>query len=130
MSLHPDTHPKVQYQNLELTPEERLPPYVIDYIQKADTSFLATSYVAPLEIRDDYPSHVGTNHRGGRPGFVRVRPSDGRTVVLPNYNGEHPKFHSHLLLMNHWCTLRQSIVELLGEYLRHPVGWPSISVLP
>jgi len=28
------------------------------------------------------------NHRGGLPGFVRVRPSDGRTVVLPDFSGK------------------------------------------
>lgn len=27
------------------------------------------------------------NARGGLPGFIRVRPSDGRTVVLPDYSG-------------------------------------------
>jgi hypothetical protein len=72
-----------------MMPDERLPADVIEFIQRADTSFLATSYVAPRELQEDYPSHVGTNHRGGRPGFVRVRPSDGRTVVLPNYAGEY-----------------------------------------
>ncbi|KAF9458981.1 hypothetical protein BDZ94DRAFT_1269328 [Collybia nuda] len=83
---------------MEMAPGERLPSYIIDYIQKADTSFLGTSYVAPLEIRDDYPSHVGTNHRGGRPGFVRVRPSDSRTLVLPNYNGEQLRAHPRATL--------------------------------
>ncbi|KAL1863442.1 hypothetical protein Plec18170_000277 [Paecilomyces lecythidis] len=27
------------------------------------------------------------NARGGLPGFIRVRPSDGRTIVLPEYSG-------------------------------------------
>ena len=27
------------------------------------------------------------NQRGGRPGFIRVVPSDGRTVILPDYSG-------------------------------------------
>lgn len=65
----------------------RLPDDVIQFIHQADTAFLGTSYVARLEEADHHPSRVSTNHRGGRPGFVRVRPGDGRTLVLPNYNG-------------------------------------------
>lgn len=34
-----------------------------------------------------FPSHVGANQRGGRPGYIRVKPSDGRTVALPDYSG-------------------------------------------
>ncbi|KAG1842892.1 hypothetical protein DFJ58DRAFT_805599 [Suillus subalutaceus] len=59
---------------------ERLP-------DDSDTAFLSTSYVAAQEDENIYPSRVGVNHRGGRPGFVRVRPSDGKTLVLPNYAG-------------------------------------------
>lgn len=41
----------------------------------------------------EFPSHLGMNHRGGRPGFVRVH-SDGRTLVLQDYSGN--RFFSSL----------------------------------
>jgi hypothetical protein len=34
------------------------------------------------------------NQRGGLPGFIRVLPSDGRTLVLPDYSGPRP--HPHI----------------------------------
>ena len=34
-----------------------------------------------------FPPHAGMNARSGLPGFIRVSPSDGRTVVLPDYSG-------------------------------------------
>ncbi|OAX41817.1 hypothetical protein K503DRAFT_833363 [Rhizopogon vinicolor AM-OR11-026] len=72
---------------LSLGKEERLPDNAIAFIHAADTAFLSTSYVAAEEDASTYPSRLGVNHRGGRPGFVRVRPSDGKTLVLPNYAG-------------------------------------------
>ncbi|TFK42775.1 hypothetical protein BDQ12DRAFT_624061 [Crucibulum laeve] len=84
---HPHTVPQVFYDRRKLSPEERLPPDVIEFIQAADTVYLSTSYVASASDQGKFPSHVGTNHRGGRLGFVRIRPSDGRTVMLPNYSG-------------------------------------------
>lgn len=75
------------YRKLQLLPEDRLPDEIVAFIQSADTTFLGTYYNAPTKYEDKYPSHVGMNQRGGRPGFVRVRPSDGRTVVLPDYSG-------------------------------------------
>lgn len=80
--------PRTIYDRRELQPDERLPQDVVDFIYNADTAYLGTSYVARPEDEDKFPSHVGTNHRGGRPGFVRVRPTDGRTLVLPNYAGK------------------------------------------
>ncbi|KAG2138419.1 uncharacterized protein EDB93DRAFT_723490 [Suillus bovinus] len=79
--------PRVIYEQFNLGDGDRLPDDVIAFIHAADTAFLSTSYVAAKEDENTYPSQVGTNHRGGRPGFVRVRPSDGKTVVLPNYAG-------------------------------------------
>jgi hypothetical protein len=80
--------PRLIYERFQLGDEERLPDDVIAFIHAADTAFLSTSYVAAQEDENIYPSRVGTNHRGGRPGFVRVKPSDGKTLVLPNYAGE------------------------------------------
>ena len=34
-----------------------------------------------------FPSHAGMNARSGLPGFMRVIPSDGQTIVLPDYSG-------------------------------------------
>jgi hypothetical protein len=80
-----------------MLPEERLPQNVLDYINNADTAYLGTSYVACPEDEEMFPSHVGTNHRGGRPGFVRVR-ADGRSLVLPNYNGKYCLLTPHCIL--------------------------------
>ncbi|KAF8625933.1 hypothetical protein AX17_006659 [Amanita inopinata Kibby_2008] len=80
--------PKVAYSRLDsLTSVDRLPDEAISFIQSADTAFLGTTYVAPNHEANQYPSHVAMNHRGGRPGFLRVTPSDGRTIVLPDYIG-------------------------------------------
>ena len=82
----PDTHSRVVYGRRDLSPDERLPDDVISFIHGSDTLFLGTYYDAE-EDGERFPSHVGTNQRGGRPGFARVRPSDGRTLVLPDYSG-------------------------------------------
>lgn len=82
------TTPRVIHQNLRMNQEDRLPDELISLIHDSDTVFLGTSYVAPPEAAEDLPSHVGMNHRGGLPGFVRVRPSDGRTIVLPDFSGK------------------------------------------
>ena len=84
---YPDTHPKIVYRKLHLDDGERLPEDIVSFIKEADTVFLATSYTAKQENAARFPSHVGMNQRGGRAGFVRVKPSDGRTVVLPDYSG-------------------------------------------
>ncbi|KAH7908707.1 hypothetical protein BJ138DRAFT_1115608 [Hygrophoropsis aurantiaca] len=87
-----DAVPRVLYQNPIMDHEECLPDDVISFIHEADTAYIATSYVAPAKDEETYPSRVGTNHRGGRPGFMRVRPNDRRTIVLPNYGGCTPVF--------------------------------------
>ncbi|KAH0826279.1 hypothetical protein J3R83DRAFT_5751 [Lanmaoa asiatica] len=81
-----DTHPRVVYRRLDLSPDERLPDDVISFIRGSDTLFLGTYYDAGVE-GGRFPSRVGMNQRGGKPGFARVRTSDGRTVVLPDYSG-------------------------------------------
>ncbi|KAG7089460.1 hypothetical protein E1B28_011145 [Marasmius oreades] len=84
---HPNTSPRIKHRVLNLPPKERLPEDVISFIQDADTVFLGTTYTARDADKMMYPSHVGMNQRGGRPGFVRVKPSDGRTVVVPDFSG-------------------------------------------
>lgn len=59
-------------------------------IREADTTFIGTVYIAPPEDAELFPSHLGMNQRGGLPGFVRVAPSDGRTVVVPDFSGDAP----------------------------------------
>jgi ferredoxin-NADP reductase len=66
---------------------ERLPDDVIKFITDADTVFIASVYNSEVSTAEKYPSHAGMNARGGLPGFVRVSPSNGRTVVLPDYSG-------------------------------------------
>ncbi|KAF8625929.1 hypothetical protein AX17_006655 [Amanita inopinata Kibby_2008] len=85
---YPNALPKVVYNKPnDLTADDRLPEDVISFIQASDTVFLGTTYAARKEETRMFPSHLGMNHRGGRPGFMRVVPSDGRTVVLPDYSG-------------------------------------------
>ncbi|KAF9495869.1 hypothetical protein BDN71DRAFT_1390638 [Pleurotus eryngii] len=84
---HPQASPKIIHRELRLSPSGRLPDETIKFILDADTVFIGTSYVAPKEDESSYPSHVGMNQRGGRRGYIRVKPSDGRTVVLPDYSG-------------------------------------------
>ena len=81
------THPVVTHHRRHLKEDERLPADIINFITEADTIFIGTSYEAKAEDVHKFPSHVGANQRGGRPGFVRVRPSDGKTLVLPDYSG-------------------------------------------
>ena len=68
-------------------PSKRLPNEVIEFIVNADTVFVASIYKSEASTANRYPSHAGMNSRGGLPGFMRVRPSDGRTVILPDYSG-------------------------------------------
>ncbi|KAF9554605.1 hypothetical protein CPC08DRAFT_171083 [Agrocybe pediades] len=66
---------------------ERLSGEAISLILESDTVFLGSTYAASKEEASRFPSHLGMNHRGGRPGFIRVKPSDGRTIVLPDLSG-------------------------------------------
>ncbi|KAH7320441.1 hypothetical protein B0J17DRAFT_621531 [Rhizoctonia solani] len=80
------TAPRVVYDKPTLGAGERLPDEVVEFIQRADTIFVGTTYVADPAQAERYPSHLGTNHRGGPAGFVRVR-KDGLTLVVPDYSG-------------------------------------------
>ncbi|KAJ5369274.1 uncharacterized protein N7496_009034 [Penicillium cataractarum] len=84
---YPHTRPVVAYRNQQLSPHEKLPDEVVDFILQADTAFIASFYKSEKRTADMYPSHAGMNARSGLPGFMRVRPSDGRTVVIPDYSG-------------------------------------------
>lgn len=57
------------------------------FILEADTVFVGSIYQSSAPNFDSYPSHAGMNARSGLPGFIRVSPSDGRTVVIPDYSG-------------------------------------------
>ncbi|KAE9397130.1 hypothetical protein BT96DRAFT_966292 [Gymnopus androsaceus JB14] len=84
---HPNSHPKVAAENLDLKEGERLPENLIDFILESDTVFFGTTYVAPAKDADMFPSHLGMNQRGGRKGFIRVSRKDGRTLAMPDYSG-------------------------------------------
>ncbi|KAF9554604.1 hypothetical protein CPC08DRAFT_766583 [Agrocybe pediades] len=88
--LHPhsNTACAIRRRNVHMGAEERLPDDVIQFILSANSSILGTVYEAPKEDASVHPSHLGANHRGGKPGFLRVKPSDGRTIVLPDYSGD------------------------------------------
>ncbi|GFN20961.1 hypothetical protein AtubIFM55763_006076 [Aspergillus tubingensis] len=83
----PWAKPHLVYQSLHMAPTEKLPPEVIDMIESADTVFVATIHRPDPTSAAMFPSHAGMNSRGGFPGFLRVRPSDRRSVVLPDYSG-------------------------------------------
>lgn len=68
--------------------QEKLPLEVINMIKNSDTVWVGSIYKAQAETAAKYPSHAGCNARGGLPGFVRVKPSDGRTVIVPDYSGD------------------------------------------
>ncbi|KAI0263914.1 hypothetical protein BC834DRAFT_826940 [Gloeopeniophorella convolvens] len=81
-----DTRPSVCYDQPDL--QWRLPDDVIRFIQEADTVFLGASCLASADAADmALPPYIETSIRGGRPGFMRVCPSDGRTIVLPDFTG-------------------------------------------
>ncbi|TFK71155.1 hypothetical protein BDN72DRAFT_482403 [Pluteus cervinus] len=81
------THPVVAYKNHNLSEDDQLPEDALAIVKQADTVFLGTEYIASASESDLYPSHLGLNQRGGRPGFVRISPSNGRYLYLPDYSG-------------------------------------------
>jgi ferredoxin-NADP reductase/predicted pyridoxine 5'-phosphate oxidase superfamily flavin-nucleotide-binding protein len=82
------TDPVVVHERLNiLDPLEPLPEDVLSFIRESDTTFIGTTYQASKELEGIFPSHLGMNQRGGRAGFIRVKPSDRRTVVLPDFSG-------------------------------------------
>jgi len=83
---HANTKPSVLYNEVNL--RGHLPEDAIISIQDADTVCLGASYATDTDVAQA-PVHFETNIRSGRPGFVRVSPSDGRTIVLPDFSGTH-----------------------------------------
>ncbi|KAK0243642.1 hypothetical protein EDD85DRAFT_804706 [Armillaria nabsnona] len=79
--------PTTVFDKRHLSDGDELPDSIIAFIQSCDTTFFGTTYAATEDDASRFPSHVGMNIRGGRPGFVRVRPSDKRTLVLPDFSG-------------------------------------------
>lgn len=86
LEAHTSTHPIVEVEQLEMSSADVLPAAVLGFITKADTIFLATSYLPSPNTSTSFPAHLGCNHRGGRPGWVRTR-ADHRTLVLQDYSG-------------------------------------------
>ncbi|KAK1148528.1 hypothetical protein N8T08_009534 [Aspergillus melleus] len=84
---HPHTCPKVEHRYRRWGPQGRLPEEVVTFILQADTVFVASIYKSSPSDLDMFPPHAGMNARSGLPGFIRVSPSDGRTVVVPDYSG-------------------------------------------
>ncbi|EKM51677.1 uncharacterized protein PHACADRAFT_261962 [Phanerochaete carnosa HHB-10118-sp] len=83
---YPDTLPVIVHKCDNLPEDGRLPDELVEFVRECDTIFIGSSYEASPEEAKMFPSHVGANQRGGRPGWVRMR-SDGRTVVIPDYSG-------------------------------------------
>ncbi|RAQ63116.1 oxidoreductase [Aspergillus flavus] len=84
---HPNTLPKVEHRYRHWEPQGRLPEEVVAFIRQADTVFVGSIYKSSPSDLHKFPPHVGMNARSGLPGFIRVSPSDGRTVVVPDYSG-------------------------------------------
>ncbi|CBF70340.1 hypothetical protein AN6023.2 [Aspergillus nidulans FGSC A4] len=84
---YPKTNPAIAHQAAKMPGSSRLPTDVTNMIKSADTVFIASIYQSDPATASRFPSHSGMNARSGLPGFIRVRPSDGRTVVLPDYSG-------------------------------------------
>ncbi|GAC99324.1 oxidoreductase FAD-binding protein [Pseudozyma hubeiensis SY62] len=87
---NPQHRPVMLHNSLHLKPGELLPKDTLDHIAQADTIFLATRYTSPTQTI--FKSHLGINHRGGKPGFLRITTvADGETqrqvVYLPDYSG-------------------------------------------
>lgn len=81
------TQPRIIHKVEHIQQSDRLTQDVIDFILGADTVFVGSIYKSQGSTAKKFPSHAGMNARSGLPGFLRVSPSDGRTIVLPDYSG-------------------------------------------
>lgn len=84
---HTDTHPFIACQNSNMTISDELPDEIIKVITTADTVFLASYYKSTDSARSANSSHAGMNIRAGLLGFMRVDPSNNRTIIIPDYSG-------------------------------------------
>ncbi|KAK4047867.1 hypothetical protein OIO90_006028 [Microbotryomycetes sp. JL221] len=85
--------PTISHEQLRLDSNEELPPEIRAFILERDTCFLGTAYRPTSRNASTFEEFLGCNHRGGRPGFIRVR-TDNRTIVLPDLSGN-----------RHWSSL-------------------------
>jgi len=77
-AVHTPGLPRPIHPLTALTPAERA------LIAGADTLFIASTY---LEAGAGGGRGADVSHRGGKPGFVHI--ADDRTLVLPDFNGNH-----------------------------------------
>jgi predicted pyridoxine 5'-phosphate oxidase superfamily flavin-nucleotide-binding protein len=78
---------------------DRLDATACALIARADTFFIASSYVGP----DDQRHGADISHRGGLPGFVQIR--DEHTLLFPDYRGNFLFNTLGNLLVNPRCGL-------------------------
>jgi hypothetical protein len=76
--LSPSDHPS---ESRSAQHHARLDAPTCAIISRADTFFIASSYVAPSDPRHG----PDVSHRGGRPGFVQIQ--DAYTLLFPDYRG-------------------------------------------
>ncbi len=75
----------------------RFEPSLRTLVEEADTFFIATGHRAEGES----PTFgMDVSHRGGEPGFVRVKDGDDRSLVFPDYAGN-----------NHFNTLGNLVLD-------------------
>ena len=75
--------------------DKTLPTYCREHLEQVSTAFLATKHTTSAKDPDGDQSDMGFNHRGGRPGFIRVfeeiasdNPQKINTyIVLPDFSG-------------------------------------------
>ncbi|KAK0243638.1 hypothetical protein EDD85DRAFT_944965 [Armillaria nabsnona] len=79
--------PTTVFNKCHLSGSDELPDSIISFIQSCDTTFFGTTYTATEDAATRFPSHIGMNFRSGQPGFVHMRSSDKRTLVLPDSSG-------------------------------------------
>ncbi|KAL4965667.1 uncharacterized protein BDV14DRAFT_199763 [Aspergillus stella-maris] len=84
---YPSTNPRLIHHVQHMQPGDRLPEEVTNMTTAADTIFIATLYKSTPATSSKFPSHAGMNARSGLPGFIRVNPRDGHTIILPDYSG-------------------------------------------
>ncbi|KAI0059565.1 hypothetical protein BV25DRAFT_1860144 [Artomyces pyxidatus] len=130
---YPDARPEIAYKNLDV--RGRLPDEIISFILEADTIFIGSTYKADPNDAKLFPSHVGANQRGGLPGFVRVLPSDGHTIVVPDYSGN--RFMSSLGNIEHTPLAALTIVSFttgtilyVTGHAKNLVGAPALALMP
>lgn len=111
---HPNTAPSILFNEFDL--QGSLPGDVVTYIQGADTVFLGASYAPDMDMQN--PLHVETNIRGGRPGFIRVSPFDGRTIVLPDFSGTHSLHVQAFFFATQVMTIEPSVRKSVNYVTR------------